>query len=276
MKTWFITGASRGFGFEIVKAALAAGDQVVATARDPDALSARLADARTAYAVRLDVTDTASVQQAVDQAVEKFGRIDVLVNNAGYGLLGPFETLSPDAIEKQFATNLFGAFAVTRAVLPVMRAQRAGYIISISSIAGIEGIGQASVYCASKFALTGWSEALGQELAAFSIRTTAVHPGRFRTDFLDQSSVVYGDAPITDYHSMGENQTAALNAANHQQAGNPAAFGAAMVELAYSENPPPLFAAGKEAIAVSERKAALLQATTDAWRPLSQALDYVD
>jgi len=273
MKTWFITGASRGLGMETVLAALATGDQVVATGRDPGKVTAALGVHERLLILALDVTDSESIRSAVDAALQRFGCIDVLVNNAGYGLLGAFETLSESSIRQQFETNLFGAFAVTRAVLPTMRAQRSGHLISIASIAGVIGIGMSSIYCATKFALAGWSESLSLELAPFGIHATVVCPGRFRTDFLDPSSVVHADLSIDDYLDVASATKTALDAANHQQVGDPAAFGRLMVELAHAGQPPVRLAAGSDAVQVMEDKAASLRATTEAWREKSLATD---
>lgn len=276
MKTWFITGAARGLGLEIARAALDAGDQVVATGRDASKIEASLGGrADRLLASALDVTDSASIQTAVDAALQRFGRIDVLINNAGYGLLGAFEELLPKSIERQFATNVFGAFDVTRAILPTMRAQRAGHVISIASICGVIGFDLVSIYCASKFALVGWSESLSLELTRFGIHATVVEPGTFRTDFLDRSSVVHADLSIDDYADVATAAKQARDAANHQQAGDPVAFGRAIVALANAEKPPMRFAAGSDAVQVMIDHAASLQATTAAWRDLSVSTDIV-
>ncbi|NUR97617.1 MAG: SDR family NAD(P)-dependent oxidoreductase, partial [Kribbellaceae bacterium] len=186
--TWFITGANRGFGYEIAKTALAAGDAVVSTARNPQQAAEALGDhGDRLLTARLDVTDPVSIEQAVAEAVDRFGRIDVLVNNAGYGQLGVFEELTPEQIQRQFDTNVFGVFDVTRAVLPILRAQRSGRIITIASISGITSGAGSSMYSATKFAVTGWSEGLAEELAPLGIHVTVVHPGMFSTDFLDPS-----------------------------------------------------------------------------------------
>ncbi len=230
MKTWFITGANRGLGLEIVRAALEAGDQVVATARKPEQVEAGLAyDGDRLLALPLDITDQASIEAAVDAACKRFGRIDVLVNNAGYGQLGVFEQVSVAAIERQFSTNVFGTFAVTRAVLPVMRAQRSGHILTVSSIGGLTGAEGGSIYCATKFALEGWSESLSLELAQFGINTTLIEPGFFRTDFLDNSSAFYGDIAISDYAEYAAKQKSGLDDLNQKQAGDPAKLGKAIV-----------------------------------------------
>ncbi len=276
MKTWLITGASRGLGLEIARAALAAGDQVVATGRDPKKIVAALGENSRLLALSLDVTDQASIARAVGEEVARFGRLDVLVNNAGYGLLGAFEELSDDSIRRQFETNLFGAFAVTRAVLPFMRKQRSGLVMSIASLAGIVGIGMSSIYCSTKFALTGWSEALSQELAPFGIQAVVVCPGRFRTDFLDSSSVVHADLAIDDYLEMSAATRAALNAGNHQQKGDPVLFGKVMVELAHANHPPIRFAAGSDAVQVMMDKASSMKSTTTAWHAKSVSTDIAD
>ncbi|MBX3573567.1 MAG: SDR family oxidoreductase [Mesorhizobium sp.] len=199
MKTWFITGATRGLGLATARAALAAGDQVSATGRDTNRLRDALGDHPRLMVLALDVTVDAEINAAVTAATDRFGRVDVLVNNAGYGQLGAFEETSQDAIERQFETNVFGVFRVTRAVLPIMRAHRSGHVITISSMVGLVGVDGGSVYCASKFAVAGWSEALSVELARFGIHATSVHPGYFRTDFLDRSSRRLADLSIDDY-----------------------------------------------------------------------------
>ncbi|MBF3851480.1 SDR family NAD(P)-dependent oxidoreductase [Burkholderia pseudomallei] len=274
MKTWFITGASRGLGFEVARAALEAGDQVVATARNIQQLKDTFKETGPRLlAVNLDVTESYSIQTAVDQAILQYGRIDVLVNNAGYGQLGAFEENSIKAIERQFATNLFGVFAVTRAILPIMRAQRSGHIVTTSSIAGIIGFDGASIYCATKFALEGWSESLSIELARFGINTTIIEPGYFRTDFLDQSSVSYGDIYVADYATSSDEKKQALNAMNHNQVGDPQKFGKAIVELAASERPPIRIAAGSGAYATVLNKAEALRTEAEAWHQWSVSTD---
>jgi NAD(P)-dependent dehydrogenase (short-subunit alcohol dehydrogenase family) len=277
MKTWFITGATRGLGLETARAALAAGDQVVATGRDV----ARLGEALGGHGDRLlsltlDVTDQADVERAVITAAVRFDRIDVLVNNAGYGQLGAFEETSAEAIERQFETNVFGVFRVTRAVLPLMRRQRSGHIITISSMVGLVGVDGGSIYCASKFAVAGWSEALSLELARFGIRATSVHPGYFRTDFLDRSSMRLADLSIDDYRETTERSTRRRDSVNHRQAGDPAAFGRAMVKLADAEEPPVRFAAGSDAVRVMADKGTSLLESAKAWRDLSVSTDFAE
>lgn len=273
-KIWFVTGAARGIGAETVKAALAAGDKVVATGRDA-AKVARAFDAAAdrLLALKLDVTDRAHAEAAVVAAVKKFGRIDVLVNNAGYGQLGMFEENSPEAVDRQFAVNLFGLFDVTRAVLPVMRRQRAGHIFNITSIGGLRGSEGGSLYCASKFAIEGFSESLAQELAPFGVAVTLIEPGRFRTDFLDPSSIGYGDVAIEDYAERSSELRALYEDANHRQAGDPAKLGALLVDLAARAEPPLRFPVGTDAVQVAAERIERLQAELDAWRDLAATTD---
>ncbi|MBX4994769.1 NAD(P)-dependent dehydrogenase (short-subunit alcohol dehydrogenase family) [Rhizobium binae] len=275
MRTWFITGANRGLGLEIARAALEAGDTVTATARDPQQIVEALeAFADSLHTVPLDVTDHAAVDKAVNAAKERFGRIDVLVNNAGYGQLGAFEEIAPETVSRQFATNVFGVFDVTRAVLPMMRAQRSGHVITISSIAGMQGFEGSSIYCATKHAVSGWSEGLAREVAPFGIKVTCVYPGRFRTDFLDGSSVRYGDFAIEDYAAASARRRQALDADNHQQIGDPRKFAAAMLALVKADNPPVWLATGSDAYAVFDNKSATLAENIEHWKDLVLSTDF--
>jgi NAD(P)-dependent dehydrogenase (short-subunit alcohol dehydrogenase family) len=273
-KTWFITGSSRGIGAEIAKAALVAGDNVVATGRNLEQLQKAYAgDGDRVLPLVLDVGDEAQASAAVDVAVARFGRIDVLVNNAGYGQLGLFEENDHVAIEKQFATNVYGTFHVTRAVLPVMRRQRSGHIMNLSSIGGFVGYPGASIYCAAKFAVEGFSESLAPELAQFGIHVTIVEPGFFRTDFLDGSSVRYGTKTIGNYGTFGTDIEASYNNHSHQQAGDPAKLGKVLVDLASEDNPPLRYLAGSDAVDVATAKLARHGAEIARWRDLSISTD---
>src|SRR2546422_10461594 len=198
-KIWFITGAGRGMGVDFVKAALAAGHAVVATGRDSDAVAKAVGRSGNLLVLELDVTNRADAVAAAQAAVDRFGRIDVLVNNAGNFFAGYFEELTPEQIERQLGTLLIGAMNVTRAVLPVMRKQRSGHIISISSTAGLVGVAFCSAYAAAKFGLAGWMESLQPEVAPFGITTTIVNPGLFRTGLLEPASVTYAEPSIEDY-----------------------------------------------------------------------------
>jgi NAD(P)-dependent dehydrogenase (short-subunit alcohol dehydrogenase family) len=268
-KVWFITGATRGIGAEIAKAALAAGDRVVATARDPSGLAA----SANLLPLKLDVTDESQARAAVQAAVAHFGGIDVLVNNAGYGQLGVFETISAADIERQYATNVFGLFNVTRAVLPTMRAQRRGHVFNISSIGGLRGSAAGSIYCSTKFAVEGFSEGIAQELQQFGVHVTIVEPGFFRTDFLDSSSVRYGDVEVEGYGDYPQQLRENYDKHSHQQAGDPAKLGTALVRLANEAAPPLRFGAGTDAIEVTRTKIAALAAELDRWQALSASTD---
>ncbi|MDP4535137.1 SDR family NAD(P)-dependent oxidoreductase [Alkalimonas collagenimarina] len=251
-KTWLITGANRGIGLEIAQSVLANGDNVVATGRSLAKLEAALGkpSAQLAFA-QLDVQFPTQAQGAVDVALQKFKRIDVLVNNAGYGQLGHFETVSDEAVAQQFSTNVFGLMHVTRAVLPVMRAQRSGHLFNLSSIGGTLGFNGAAIYCATKFAVEGVSESLALELAPFGIKVTIVEPGFFRTDFLDISSVKYGDQTIEDYAEGIRQQRAEFDSYSHAQPGDPRKLAEVMVRLSKEDAPPLRLVAGSDALEMS-------------------------
>lgn len=273
-KTWLITGAARGLGAGIARAALDAGDRVVVAGRNRDALIKAFGpDSDTVLNLPLDVTDTAAIAAAVEAVMARFGRIDVLVNNAGYGHLGIFEETSAQDARTQFDTNVFGLFDMTRAVLPIMRAERSGHVFNISSIGGLMGGESGAIYCASKFAVEGFSESVAQEVRPFGIHLTIVEPGFFRTDFLDASSIRYGDNPIADYAEASRAIRAFYDARSHNQAGDPAKLGRALVVLANAKNPPVRWSAGTDAIGVVEMKADSLRAELEAWRDLSASTD---
>jgi NAD(P)-dependent dehydrogenase (short-subunit alcohol dehydrogenase family) len=275
-KIWMVTGATRGIGAEVVKAAVAAGDKVVATGRNHELLRRTFAEfGDRVLPVTLDVTSEDQAEAAVEIALARFGRIDVLVNNAGYGLLGMFEENTPEAIERQYATNVFGLMHVTRAVLPVMRRQRSGHIFNLSSIGGLLSRAGGSLYCSTKFAVEGFSEGLADELAQFGIHVTLVEPGFFRTDFLDGSSVQYGAKAIEDYAATSSAIREFFNGRNHQQAGDPAKLAVAMVRLASEERPPLRFTAGSDAVEMLGGKIAALQEELNRWRKLSVSTDIV-
>ena len=271
-KIWLVTGAGRGMGTDIARAALDAGHAVVATGRHPDRVAAALGTHEDLLAVALDVTDPASVQTAVDAAVQRFGRIDVLINNAGNFYAGFFEEISPEDFRAQIETNLFGPLNVTRAVLPVMRAQRSGLVVTSSSSAGITGGEFTSAYAASKFALEGWMESLAPEVAPFGIRTMLVEPGFFRTELLTEDSTRYPEPSIDDYAERTRQTVTAWKGMNGQQGGDPAKLAHALVQLTDSDEPPLRWAAGADAVAAFEQKARTLLAQADAHRELSTSL----
>jgi NAD(P)-dependent dehydrogenase (short-subunit alcohol dehydrogenase family) len=275
-KVWLVTGAGRGMGVDIAKAALAAGHAVVATGRDPERVSAALGAHDDLLAVKLDVTDPADAQAAVTAAVERFGRIDVLVNNAGNFYAGFFEEISPEDFRAQVETTLFGPINVTRAVLPVMRAQRSGVVVAISSTAGIVGQEFCTAYAAAKFGVEGWIESLAPEVAPFGIRTMLVEPGFFRTGLLSPESTNYAEPSIDDYAERTTQTVAAWNAMNGQQGGDPAKLANALVQLASQDEPPLRWVAGADAIATVEHKAKEMLAQADAYRELSSNLAHHD
>ena len=272
-KVWFITGAGRGMGVDIAKAALDDGNAVVATGRRPEAVEQALGGAQDdLLVVKLDITSPADAQAAVQAAVERFGRIDVLVNNAGNFYAGFFEEISPEDFRAQIESTLFGPMNVTRAVLPVMRAQRSGLVVAISSTAGIVGQAFCTAYAASKFGVEGWIESLTPEVAPFGIRTMLVEPGFFRTELLTPESTNYAEPSIEDYAERTEQTVAVWNSMNGQQGGDPAKLANALVQLASQDEPPLRFAAGADAIATVEQKAKDLLAQADAYRELSSNL----
>jgi len=269
---WFITGAGRGMGVDITKAALAAGNAVVATGRNTDTIRSVLGEADDLLVVKLDITDPTDAQAAAQAAIERFGRIDVLVNNAGNFIAGFFEEIGPEQFRWQIETNLFGPMNVTRAVLPVMRRQRSGLVVTISSTGGIVGQEFCSAYSSSKFGIEGWIESLTPEVAPFGIRTMLVEPGFFRTDLLTPESTIYAEPSIDDYAERTRQTIAAWNSMNGQQGGDPAKLAAAIVRLAGQDETPLRFVAGADAIETVERKARDLLAQTDANRELSSSL----
>ena len=275
-KVWLVTGAGRGMGVDIAKAALASGHAVVATGRNPDTVTAALGQDEDLLVVTLDVTDPADARAAVEAAVERFGRIDVLVNNAGNFYAGFFEEISPQDFRAQVETTLFGPINVTRAVLPVMRAQRSGLVVAISSTAGIVGQEFCTAYAAAKFGVEGWIESLAPEVAPFGIHTMLVEPGFFRTQLLSPESTNYAQPWIEDYAERTTQTVAAWNAMNGQQGGDPAKLADALVQLASRDEPPARWVAGADAIATVEHKAKDLLAQADAYRELSSNLAHDD
>jgi NAD(P)-dependent dehydrogenase (short-subunit alcohol dehydrogenase family) len=275
-KTWLITGAGRGMGVDFARAALAAGHHVVATGRNPDAVRSAVGEHQNLLVAPLDITDESSAERAVAAAVERFGRIDVLVNNAANFFGGFFEELSPQQVRSQIETNLFGPMTVARAVLPVMRKQRSGLVIAISSTGGVVGGAFTSAYAASKFGLEGWMESLADEVAQYGIRTMIVEPGFFRTELLEPESTTYAELSIDDYAERTAQTIPTWHAMNGKQAGDPSKLARALVQLADSEEPPLRWVAGADAVEGVEQKARLLLAQVDAHRALSTGLAHDD
>jgi NAD(P)-dependent dehydrogenase (short-subunit alcohol dehydrogenase family) len=273
-KVWFITGSGRGMGVDIAQTALAAGHAVVATGRNTEAVADAVGEADDLLVVELDITSLASVEAAVRTAVDRFGRIDVLVNNAGNFYAGFFEELTPEQVERSLATNLIGPMNVTRAVLPVMREQRSGHVVTITSTAGIIGQEFCSAYAASKFGLEGWMESLRFEVEPLGIRTTIVEPGFFRTALLEKESTAYADLSIDDYAERTAQTRPAWEAMSGKQGGDPTKLAKALITLVDEEEPPLRWVAGADAVETVERKAKELLAQVDAHRDLSSSLAF--
>jgi len=274
MRTWFITGASRGFGALIAKQALAAGDNVVATARNPQGVIEAVGDHPQLLAVPLDVTDEPQAQAAVAAAVDRFGGIDILLNNAGFGLLGAVEEATAEEIENLYRTNVFGLLNVTRAVLPQMRRQRRGHILNISSIGGYRAGAGFGVYCSTKFAVEGLSEALAEELSPLGIKVTVVEPGYFRTDFLEAKSLLVSPTRIEDYNATSGTTREHAEQLSRHQPGDPNKFAAAMVKLAGSPGAPLRMPFGSDTVAAIETKNASVAAELSKWRSLAVSTDF--
>lgn len=274
-QVWLITGAGRGLGVDIVKAALEKGHRVVATARHVAKASVKLGSHANLRIVALDVTRPEQAEAAMQATIEAFGRLDVLVNNAGNFRAGFFEELSPDQVRDQVETLLFGPMNVTRAALPLMRRQRAGRVLTISSTAGIAGQAFCSAYAAAKFGVEGWMESLAVEVRPFGIRTMLVEPGFFRTELLSEGSTDYAELSISDYAERTRQTVEAWKGVDGKQGGDPARLAAALVQLAGLEEPPLRFAAGADAVETFEAKALLLRNQAEAYRELSCSLGIV-
>ncbi|OII19234.1 SDR family oxidoreductase [Curtobacterium sp. MCBA15_013] len=272
---WFITGAARGMGVDIAQAALDAGHRVVATARDAARVTEALGEHDDLLPLSLDITDPAAANDAAAAAVERFGSIDVLVNNAGMFSAGYFEEISDEQYRQQMEVNFFGPLTVTRAILPVMRQQRSGRVITITSTAGLMGVDFCSAYASSKFALEGWMETLRTDVEPFGITTTIVEPGFFRTELLvEGSSTIWPALSIDDYAARTTETIAAWKRMNGTQGGDPAKLAAALVQIAALPEPPARFLAGADAVQTAEAKAAMLVEQADAHRELSSSMDH--
>ncbi|MCU4182202.1 oxidoreductase [Bosea sp. BH3] len=276
MQTWFITGASRGFGALVAKLALDKGDAVVATARNPQSVVATLGEHPNLLAVGLDVTDEGQAHEAAKAAIQRFGKIDVLLNNAGFGLLGAVEEATAAEIEALYRTNVFGVLNVIRAVLPHMRRARSGHILNVSSIGGYQSGAGFGVYCSTKFAVEGLTEALAAELAPLGIKATVVEPGYFRTDFLDARSLSVSDARIADYAETAGAVREHAAGLSHRQPGDPAKLAAALVELGGAPNAPLRMPYGSDTVAAIEAKNAFVAKELDAWRQVAISTDFDD
>lgn len=246
-RNWLVTGASRGLGMEIARAALAAGEAVVATARSVNDVTEALGPSRGLHALALDITDERAAVAVAQETVDLFGTIDVLVNNAGHAQLGWFETISSEQVRRQFEVNVFGTMNITRAVTPHMRARQSGLIITMSSVNGLLANPGGSIYASSKFAIEGWIEGFSQELEPLNIKSMVVEPGMLRTDFLDDKSAAHGDIEVLDYAEAPRQFRSFIAAANHNQPGDPAMLAEQIVTLGMSIKPPARFVFGDDA-----------------------------
>ena len=274
-KVWLITGAGRGLGLNIAKAALEAGDKVVATGRNPEKVSRAIGSSENLLIVKLDIVKLDEAQSAIEQTLKRFGRLDVLVNNAANFYAGYFEEQTPEEIERQLTTSLIGPMNVTRAALPLMRKQKKGHIITISSSAGFVGIEFGSAYAASKFGIEGWMQSLQPEVKPFGITTTIVNPGFFRTELLTEDSTLYASLnPIEDYQERRIKQLDFWKGANGKQPGDPSKLAKALIEIANLPEPPLRFVAGADAVEGAEHAGAILQQQAGAFRELSSSLAF--
>jgi NAD(P)-dependent dehydrogenase (short-subunit alcohol dehydrogenase family) len=274
-QVWFITGANKGMGAAIAKEALDRGFKVVATARDPQKAAAVLGNSPNLLIAPLDITNDEQVQLAVNTALDRFGRIDVLVNNAGYALLGCFEEMSEKLIRQQMETNVFGTMKVTRTVLPSMRKQGSGMIVVFSSTSGIRAVGGSSIYSASKFALEGWAEGLSFDLKPFGIQCMIIEPGPFRTDFADfDTSLAFSDIEIDDYTQQRNTMRDAFSSLDQKQPGDPAKLAKTLMTAVDAPNPPLRLLAGKAAVATIDQYLTARRAEYEAWREVSVSTDF--
>jgi NAD(P)-dependent dehydrogenase (short-subunit alcohol dehydrogenase family) len=274
-QVWFITGANKGLGAAMAREALDRGYKVVATARNPESAEKILGNFPNLLIAKLDITNDEQVRSSVKAALDRFGRIDVLVNNAGYGLLGFFEETSEEMIRQQIETNVFGTMRVTRAVLPSMRKQRSGLVIVVSSASGIRAVGGSSMYSASKFALEGWTEGMDLDLKPFGIRCMLVEPGAFRTDFANADSFMkFSELQIDDYKSQREIMYKGFVSIVHKQPGDPAKLAKALMTAVNAPNPPLRLLAGKATVDTIDQYLNARRSEYEAWREVSASTDF--
>lgn len=270
-RVWLITGCSTGFGRALANAVLAKGDRLIATARKPEQLQDLVASYRgQVHPLSLDVTDLDNIRSAVTEAKDVFGRIDVLVNNAGYGALGAIEEVSDEAIRRQYDTNVFGTLNMMRTILPIMRQQRNGHILNLSSVGGMVSFATTGIYCSTKFAVEGLSEALSKEVAPLGIRVTIVEPGAFRTDFNGRSLSI-PEQQIDDYAETTGKFLEWSQQMDGKQPGDPEKAAQAMIQAVESDEPPLRLVLGEDAVNAIEQKLQSVKAELDKWQSVSLA-----
>jgi NAD(P)-dependent dehydrogenase (short-subunit alcohol dehydrogenase family) len=270
-KVWLVTGASKGLGLALVKKLLSEGYKVAATSRNLSDLNQAVdANSEQFLPLAVNLTNEDSVQEAVELTVKTFGKIDVVVNNAGYGLLGGIEELTDREARDNFEVNVFGSLNVIRKALPYLRAQKSGHILNVSSIGGFTGaFAGGGIYCATKFAVNGFSETLSAEVAPFGIKVTIVQPGYFRTNFLSAGSLAVPQNQIADYQNVRDTVNFHQNDMDQQQAGDPEKAAAAMISITNEANPPLNLFLGEDAYGLAEKKLAFVQNELETWKELT-------
>ncbi|MCM0664613.1 oxidoreductase [Flavobacterium tyrosinilyticum] len=270
-KVWFITGASKGLGLELAKKLLAEGFKVAATSRNEASLSVALGKASENFLpLEMDLVDEKSVKTAIDRAVNHFKTIDVLVNNAGYGLLGALEELTDAEARKNYEVNVFGLLNVIRNAMPILRANQSGHIFNISSVGGYYGEFPGwGIYCSTKFAVAGLTESLATEIKPFGVHATIVYPGYFRTDFLKDSSLLVPENPIAEYKEVRQSQSAHKDDINENQPGDPVKLAEALIKVSQDQNPPLHLFLGEDAFNMANQKIASVQKELEGWKSVS-------
>ena len=275
-KVWFITGSNSGFGLSLTKAVLEKGDCVVATTRHPEQIKDLIEQySDIAKAVTLDITKADEISSAIDTALATFGRIDVLVNNAGFGTLGAVEEIEDEQVRKQFEVNCFGTLSLTKALLPHFRQRKSGHILNVSSVGGFTAFPGTGIYCATKFAIEGYSEALAKEIAPLGIKLTLVEPGAFRTEFAGDS-LATPENQIDDYESTAHKFVKMQEQSSGEQPGDPDKAAQAMIKVVESDNPPMRLVLGEDALEATRQKIESFQKELDEWEKVTLSTSFED
>ncbi|MDH6253785.1 NAD(P)-dependent dehydrogenase (short-subunit alcohol dehydrogenase family) [Chryseobacterium sp. H1D6B] len=267
-KVWFVTGASKGLGFTLVKKLLKEGFHVAATTRNADSLIKEIGDASELFLpLEVDLTDTSSVKASVEKSVAHFGRLDVIVNNAGYAQIGTLEELTDEEVKENFNVNVFGSLNVIRNVMPYLRNQKSGHIFNISSVGGLFGSFSGwGIYCSTKFAVAGFTEALAEEIKEFGVKATVVYPGYFRTDFLSKGSVRIPGQPVAEYTAARESENQHLNTINGNQANDPEKAAEVLIAVSREDNLPVHLLLGNDAYEILQNKIGILTRDAEQWK----------